>query len=198
MMQKTHRRLPEEARSHILVDIGFITLSVLLSFVLIKTQTLRDILASTRELELISTLVAGMFFTSVFTTAPAIATLGEIALAQSVFTTALVGAIGSVAGDLIIFRFVKERVSGDVIEVLKYEGVLKRTRAIFRLRFFRWFTFLLGGLIIASPLPDELGIALLGFSNLKTSWFFWLSLFFNFLGILGICIAARTLMGIPV
>ena len=184
--------------SHILNDIGIIAISVLTAIILANTHILTQILISTQGLELLGTLIAGMFFTSVFTTAPAIATLGEIALTQSLFVTAFVGAIGSVAGDFLIFRFVKDRVSADVIEVLKYEGILRRTRAIFRFRFFRWITFLVGGLVIASPLPDELGIALLGISKMKTSWFFWLSFFFNFLGIYGIGLAARALMNIPV
>jgi len=181
--------------NHILVDIGLISLSVLVSIVLVRTHAITQLLMSTEELELLGTFIAGMFFTSAFTTAPAIATLGEIALTQSVFMTALIGAAGSVAGDVLIFRFVKDRLSGDVIEVLRYEGVLKRVRAIFRLRFFRWFTLLLGGLVIASPLPDELGVALLGLSKMKTSWFFWLSFVFNFLGIFGIGLAARALAG---
>ena len=61
---------------------------------------------------------------------------------------------------------------------------------LFKLRSFRWLTFFAGGFIIASPLPDELGIALLGFSKLKTSLFVPLSFTFNFLGICLIGIAA--------
>lgn len=201
MTTRTHRKSARlrsrEFRNgnRVVADMGLIALSILVSIILAKTHVLTQALTSTAELELLGTFIAGMFFTSIFTTAPAIATLGEIALVQSVFVTAVIGALGSVAGDFLIFRFVKDRLSSDVIEVLRYEGVLKRLRAVFKLRFFRWFTFFLGGLVIASPLPDELGIALLGFSKMKTSWFFLLSFVFNFLGILGIGLAARALAG---
>ena len=60
-----------------------------------------------------------------------------------------------------------------------------------KLKFFRWLTFLVGGLIIASPLPDELGISILGFSKMKVSWFIAISLVFNFIGILLIGVVAR-------
>src|SRR5262249_43219313 len=50
----------------------------------------------------------------------------------------------------------------------------------------RWLSFFVGGLIIASPLPDELGIGLLGVARLRTAWFVLLSYAFNFLGILAI------------
>ena len=66
-------------------------------------------------------------------------------------------------------------------------------KALFKFKFFRWLTWLIGGLIIASPLPDELGISLLGFSKAKTSLFIVLSFVFNFLGILFIGWVARAL-----
>lgn len=191
-----YRPLKRGTEMHILADVGLIILSVLISVVLVKTHAITQIVDSVRELQLLATLVAGMFFTSIFTTAPAMATLGGIALSQSVFTTALVGAIGSMLGDLLIFRFVRDRVAADVIEVLREEGVLGRARKLFAFRHFRWLPLLLGGLIIASPLPDELGIALLGFAHLRSRYFAYLSFTFNFLGILGIGLAARTLAGV--
>jgi len=181
--------------NHILSDIGVVGLSIIIAIVLIKTHAITQILTSTAELELLGTFVAGMFFTSIFTTAPAIATLGEISLSQSIYTTALVGALGSVVGDLVIFRFIKDRVADDIIEVLRYEGVLRRVQAIVRFRFFRWLTFLLGGIVIASPLPDELGVALLGASKVSVRYFLILSFTFNFLGILAIGHAAHAIAG---
>ena len=51
----------------------------------------------------------------------------------------------------------------------------------------------MGGLIIASPFPDELGIGLLGFSKMRTRWFVLLSFTFNFIGIFLIGLVAKTL-----
>ena len=182
--------------NHILVDVWLIAASVLVALVLARTHVLTQLLTSTKELELLGTLVAGMFFTSIFTTAPAIATLGEIALTQSVYLTAFVGAVGSVLGDLLIFRFMRDRISADVYELLREERLLGRMRKIFKFKHFRWFTLLAGVLLIASPLPDELGIALLGFSRVNARYFVMLSFVFNFLGILGIGFTARMLAGI--
>lgn len=182
--------------THILTDVGLISMSILIAFVLVRTHAITQIITSTNELELLGTFIAGMFFTSIFTTAPAIATLGEIALSQSVYVTALVGAIGSVLGDLLIFKFVRDRVAADILELLREEGVLRRARKIFKLKHFRWFTLLAGILLIASPLPDELGIALLGFSNVNARYLVMLSFVFNFLGILGIGLTARMLAGV--
>jgi hypothetical protein len=177
----------------LLQDIVIIVLSVFVAVILIKTEALAKILTSTKELELIGSFVAGIFFTSVFTVAPAAVTLGEIAQANSIILTAVFGAMGAIVGDLIIFRFVRDRFSKHLIELIKHRGAGKRIKALFKLRFFRWLTFFIGGLIIASPLPDELGISLLGFSKMKTLWFIPLSFTFNFIGIFLIGLVVKTL-----
>ena len=174
-------------------DVAIICISLILAFILLETRALTDILVSTVKFKLIGSFIAGMFFTSVFTTAPAIVTLGEIARSNSTFLTALFGAFGALLGDLIIFKFIKDRLGKHLTLLIKHESGWKRLEALFRLKYFRWFTFLAGGLIIASPLPDELGIGLLGFSKMRTSRFIPLSLIFNFLGILIIGIIAKSL-----
>jgi hypothetical protein len=174
-------------------DLGIVALSVAVAVLLIKTNALGNILASTQGIKFLGSFVAGLFFTSIFTTAPAIVALGEISQGYSLLLTALAGAMGAVAGDLLIFRFVRDRFSGHLLELLRVRGGGRRVRHLFKSKSFRWLTFLIGGLIIASPLPDELGISLLGFSKMKTSVFVTLSFVFNFIGILLVGLAARAL-----
>ncbi|MDP3710294.1 MAG: hypothetical protein Q8R29_01055 [bacterium] len=177
----------------LLQDMAIIVLSIIIAVILVKTNVLIKILTSTQELELLGSFIAGMFFTSIFTTAPAIVTLGEIARANSILPTAILGAMGAVVGDLIIFRFVRDRFLEHLMEIIKHQGAGKRIKLLLKLKIFRWLTFLAGGLIIASPFPDELGISLLGFSKMRTSWFIPLSFAFNFIGILLIGWAAKAL-----
>lgn len=178
--------------NHILQDIGIIALSVLVAILLVRTSVFASLLASTGEIGILGAFVAGMFFTSIFTTAPAIAALGEVSILQGVFYTALFGAIGSVLGDLVIFRFVRDRFSEHVSEILTHQSVWRRFHLLFKRRFFRWFTLFIGGFILASPLPDELGIAVLGFSKMRVKYFILLSFVFNFLGILAIGLVANS------
>lgn len=177
----------------LLQDLIIIFFSIIIAILLVKTGVLMDLLASTRELEFFGSFIAGIFFTSAFTTAPAIVGLGEIARVDSILVTAVLGSLGAVIGDLVIFRFFKDRFSEHLSELLKHQGAGKRVRAFFRLRLFRWFAFVIGVLIIASPFPDELGISLLGFSKMKTAWFIPISLISNFIGILAIGLVARAL-----
>lgn len=174
-------------------DVAIIAFSILLAIVLVKANILSDILLTTQKLHTLGSFVAGMFFTSIFTTAPAIVTLGHIAKDNSIILNALFGAFGAVLGDIVIFQFIKDRLSEHLLDVIGHNSIWKRTHTLYKLKYFRWFTFLAGGLLIASPLPDELGIGLLGFTKMKLKQFVPLSLFFNFIGIVLIGILARTI-----
>ena len=96
-------------------------------------------------------------------------------------------------GDLIIFQFIRDRLSTHVFDLLKMKGGARRLHAHLRSRYFRWLTLLVGGLIIASPIPDEVGLSLLGFSKMRTIWFLVLSFVFNFIGIAIVGTVARAL-----
>ncbi len=174
-------------------DAAVVSLSVIIALILVRTHILASILTSSKELEWLGSFIAGIFFTSIFTTAPAIVALGEIARANSVFFTALLGGMGAIAGDLIIFTFMKDRVAEHFADLAERNMKVKVMKSLFELKFFRWITFFVAGLIIASPLPDELGVSLLGFSKMKTSSFIILSFASNFVGIALIGLVAKSL-----
>lgn len=177
----------------LLQDAAFIAVSIVAAWLLAKSSFFEVILASTKEFELVGSFVAGLFFTSVFTTAPAIVVLGEISQVNGILPTAILGALGAVVGDLIIFRFIKDSL-GEHLALLRSAPSPKVcVGRCLNLRMFRWLTFLVGGLIIASPLPDELGVSMLGMSRMRFALFIPLSLVFNFFGILAIGLVASSL-----
>ena len=174
-------------------DLLIISLSILFAIIIGKTGILVNILTSTKELELFGSFIAGMFFTSAFTTAPAIVVLGEIAQVTPIWFTAFFGAIGAASVDFIIFRFLKEKFSKHLIEFIKQKKNNK-LKFILKIKAYKWLTILIGGLIIASPLPDELGIAILGFSKMKSLPFVLFSFISNFTGIMLIGLISKALL----
>ncbi|MBU2082301.1 hypothetical protein KKH14_02660 [Patescibacteria group bacterium] len=180
-------------KNNLIKDASIVALSVLIAIILLKTGVFINILASSKSLELLGSFIAGIFFTSVFTAAPAAVVLAEIARVNSVILVALFGGAGAMIGDMIIFRFVKDKLSGDILYLLK-KSKSEKLISIFKLRIFRWSLAFLGALVIASPLPDELGLMMLGFSKMKTSLFVPVSFLFNSLGILIIGLIARAVM----
>ncbi len=172
--------------------VSIIAASMFLAVVLARSGAVADFIAGTQQVRLIGGLIAGFFFSSVFTVAPAIVALGEIAQYGSLVATALVGGFGAMAADLLIFRFLKKNFSDDVAFSARHAKSARLT-ALLRSAGFNWVLILLGGLIIASPLPDELGLALMGVTRLKPLTLAPLSFAFNALGIFIIGWVARGL-----
>lgn len=126
------------------------------------------ILGWSKEARLVGAFIAGIFYTSAFTTGPAAVALGEIAGHNSVLFTALIGAAGATIGDALVFFLFEKKVAKEI-------RIPKR---------WRWPVAALGFLVVALPLPDEIGLALMGISKLRTGQFTLLSYAANFAGIL--------------
>lgn len=179
-------------KNNLVRDLAVIILSILIAVILAKTGALESLITSTQEVRFIGSFIAGILFVSVFTAAPATVALGEIAQSNSVITVAIIGGLGALVGDLLIFRFVKDKLSEDLARLLRISRS-ERLSSIFKTRLFKWLVPLVGALIIASPLPDEIGVAMLGLSKMKNSLFIPLSLVLNSAGILIIGLIAKSL-----
>lgn len=191
--QRTKRRGGEiYTKNNLIRDLGIIALSVLIAVILVKTGIIQDVLIFAKEFKMAGSLVAGAFFVSVFTAAPAMVVLAELAQANSVFEVAFFGGLGALLGDWIIFRFIRNGLAEDFLYLLKMTKT-ERLAAIFKLRPVRWLVSLAGALIVASPLPDEVGLMLMGLSKMKLILFIPLSFMLNFLGILAVAFVAQAL-----
>ncbi|HEY4520456.1 MAG TPA: hypothetical protein VJJ72_01490 [Candidatus Paceibacterota bacterium] len=179
--------------AHVIKDASVLLLSVLVAVIIAQLQLIENILLISENIRIVGSFIAGLFFTSVFTTAPAIVALGEISQVEPLFTVAFVGAIGAVCGDILIFYLFKNHVANDLDELIhltKHKGL----KSVFKHKYLKWLVVLCGALIISSPLPDELGIAMMGISRLKFNVFIPLSFSFNFLGILVIGLVSRAIV----
>jgi hypothetical protein len=163
-------------------DVGVIVISIFVAVILVRTHVFESLFRSLGSVWFLGAFVAGLFFTSAFTTPISIVAFGEMAMHTPVWQLALVGCVGALIGDLVIYTLIKDTFAEDVKDFLRVHRY-KKLRAIFKLRIFRWLTPTLGALIIASPLPDELGLAMMGFSRMKVSLLVPVSLALNFLGI---------------
>jgi len=149
-------------------------------------------LAPMANFKYLMSFVAGLLFSSIFTVAPSVVLISEIAKYNSIIVTSLLGGLGALISDLLIFEFIKDRVTEDIAYLIKQTHAEKISH-IFKKRLFRWLMPFLGALIIASPLPDELGITIMGLSKTKTYTFVLLSFLLNFFGILIIAAIAQNL-----
>jgi hypothetical protein len=179
-----------KTNSKLIKDLILISLSIVSAILLVQSGIIENLLNKSLDFGLLSIFIAGIFFTSIFTTAPAIAIITEIADREPLWAIAVLGGVGAVFGDYIIFHLIRYHIKEDVKSLLNLKR-RSRWRFLFSTRIPKWFLALVGGIVIASPLPDELGIALIGFSKTNTFAFAIISFLCNSLGILVIAFLAR-------
>lgn len=180
----------QEHRLRMRSDIGIIAASVFFAVYLVASGILEQTFSAFGDLFLLGAFFAGIFFTSVFTVFPAMAVLGELATQAPLFPIALAGATGAAIGDFVIFKFLRDHILGDFSYLIS-QARKRRWKYIFHLRIFRFFVPFIGALVIASPLPDEIGITMLGIARTRSAIFIPLSFAMNFLGIVVVGLAAR-------
>ncbi len=170
-------------QKHLVIDFIVIVVSIYIAYLAESMGWADDFLKLISTIPWVGMILTGMFFTSVFTTAPAIVFIGHFAQNFPLWEVAILGGLGSMLGDYVIFRFIKDRVSEDVKFLMSHARGF-RFKNIFKTRLFRFFVPFIGALIIASPLPDELGIMILGLSKIKDKYFLPISYLMNTIGIL--------------
>jgi hypothetical protein len=134
------------------------------------------------KLSYVGVFIAGMLFDSTFTVAAGIVILTSLASRLSPIEVTLFGAAGAVVGDILIFHFVRNTLVKEITPLYKKFGGNHLTHLLHS-KYFNWSLPVIGALIIASPLPDELGVTLLGFSTIKVYQLATISAVMNFGGI---------------
>jgi len=168
---------------------------VLVLFILVlDTAIVRAFFGFSTSLGLAGAFLAGMFYTSLFTAAPAVIMLVELSKTIDPIPLVLFASLGSVMGDLIILKIFQD----NIYEEMKYLGKKlgigikvnkKRRKAI------NWIMSLCGIFVLGSPLPDEVGIAMLGMTQYSKFRILVVAFLANFVGIAFIVFAARAAIG---
>lgn len=113
------------------------------------------------------TFIIGMLFAYGFTAAPATALFLIIADSQNVFLAVLVGAIGACISDYLIFKLIKTKFTGELRRFEK-EKIVREIDEEIPLRFRHFLALMLAEIMIISPLPNEIGIAMLAMEHHMT------------------------------
>lgn len=163
-------------------DIWIIAISILIAIMLSRSGTIDTLITAIGPFSYIAIILAGIFFVSAFTVAPSIALLLELSVGHPLVLVALLAGLGAMIGDYLIFKFVRARITDDIAYLLSYPEIT-RAKKIFKTRIPQWFVPFIGALIVASPFPDEIGLTLLGFSNISTKKFLALVFALDAIGI---------------
>lgn len=139
------------------------------------------------------TFLAGVCFAYGFTAAPATAILLILSKEQNLVLAGFIGGLGALVGDLIIFMWIG-RVFADEFKKLSSEPVVNHLNHKIPKLLKKYLVLILAGFIIASPLPDEIGVSMLAASqSVSTKLFSIISYLLNTAGIFVILLIGNSL-----
>ncbi len=141
------------------------------AYFLYAAQTFLLLRQSISEWGYIGALVAGILYVFGLTAAPATAIFLLMADHYNIVVLGILGGLGSLLGDFMIFKLIRYSFADEIRTLFQERIVHYFTRRVpHALR--KMFIPLVAGFIIASPLPDEVGVFLLAASPRVTSRFF--------------------------
>jgi hypothetical protein len=169
-----------EWRSWKYKNITFLALSFLLSLALGMHKPFHEFLF---QAEYLFALFAGAAFVFTFATPIAAVTLLILAQKLPLLNILLFAAIGAVVSDFTLFRNFKDGIAQEIEPVYKDIGK-GHFKNLLSTKDFRFLDPVIGGILILTPLPREIGLNLIGIHKLKANQFLAISAFVNIVGIL--------------
>ncbi len=137
--------------------------------------------------------IAGALYTYSFTASLGALLLIALAPFHPIGVMAIVGGIGATFADFTIFKFVRD----DLKKEVRRFGASKMIRNVCSANGIlckKWMRNLLGTMIMASPFPDELGIAMMTTTKMKRETFLLLAFIVDVIGIYLLLFAANALL----
>lgn len=164
-------------------NITLAVIGILIAVILSQIDGFHFLLSHLGRFGYIGAFFAGMLFVSTFTVATSALILLTLAETLSPIEIGLIAGLGAVVGDITIFHVVKDNLLSEIKPIFNHFDPKKHLKHLFHTKYFNWMLPVLGAILIASPLPDELGVSLLGLSKMNISKFIFLSYVLNSLGI---------------
>jgi membrane protein DedA with SNARE-associated domain len=171
-------------------NITLLVISLIFAAVLLRYNWLEPLMGPLGSISYIGVFIVGFFFVSTFTVAPAAAILFAFSQDLHPFLVAIVGGAGAMLGDWLAYLFIKDRLLAELNPLFKALHIYRRVNLLHS-KYFAWLAPVAGAIVIASPLPDELGLSLLGLTKMSRTRFLLLAFCSNAAGIFLISIAAQ-------
>lgn len=171
-------------------NLTFVFLGIMFAAILSRVEAFHTFLLQFGSLGYIGAFIAGILFVNTFTVATGALVLMILSRELWPIEIGIVAGLGAVVGDLLIFRFVENNLELELEEVYNKIDSKHHFIKLLHSRYFHWTLLVIGAAIIASPLPDELGVTLLGISKMKTYEFILISFLLNSFGIFSIVSAS--------
>ena len=164
-------------------NLTMVFIGILLAIILSRNSSFHSFLLHMGTLGYIGAFLAGILFVSTFTVATSALVLLTLAETLSPLEIGIIAGLGAVIGDMIIFNFIKDNLANEIEDIYEHLDTKQHLKKVFHSKYFSWTLPVFGAAIIASPLPDEMGISLINLSKMTPLKFILLSYLLNSIGI---------------
>lgn len=172
-------------------QIAVLVLGIALAVEFARTSSLNELVSYGLGWQIFAIFIIGAMYSSVLTAAPA--TVGLVRLAETglpLWLIVVVGGIGAMLSDLILFGLIKVHFIDALTQKFK-----KNPHGIYvtltKIKPFRFLVAMLGAIIIATPIPDEIGLAMMGLGDADWRLVAAIGFIFNMAGIMAVVSLAR-------
>jgi hypothetical protein len=189
-LKKTHPHIVKKTKNRFKFRYPKITifaLIVVLAYFIFSNPSITFALSHIKGFEYLGAFIGGLLFSYGFTTPFAIGLFISIE-PSNIPLAATLGGIGALFSDLVIFAIVKKSFMNEFREIENCKPVKlfeRKIKSNLSKRVQLYLLYVTAGLVIASPLPDEIGVGILaGIGHIKPAAFSVISFVFNTLGVL--------------
>jgi len=160
---------------------------IILAYITFRNPVVSGFISHLDLLKKMGSFFAGMFYSFGFT-GPFAAGFFLALKPSNIILTGIIGGLGAMFSDLIIFKFVKVSFADEFMK-LKEEKIILKLKKFMRKNvpkiIRRSFLYVFAFIFIASPLPDETGVIILaGLTKIKARVIAALGFIFNTIGII--------------
>lgn len=157
--------------------------SLIIALILSRFEAFHTFLLNLGNFGYLGAFIAGALFVSTFTVATGAVILLVLAERMSPIEIGIIAGLGAVVGDFIIFRFIKNNLTQELTLIYNHIDGNHHLQKVLHSKYFSWTLPVIGAIIIASPLPDEIGVSLMGITKMSTFHFLLISFVLNAIGI---------------
>lgn len=163
-----------------------LALTFIVAYVLFSARDFSILHETLAYLGYAGSFLCGMAYAYGFTAGPSTVLLFVLSKQQNIVLAALIGGAGALIGDMIIFRFVRHSLH-DEVERLSRSAAIRRVNGRMSLLLKKHLFPILALFVIASPLPDEIGVSMFAaLTKIRVKTFLVVSYALNTLGIFAV------------
>lgn len=187
----TPKAKPNPHHRHKRRNLFLLILGVLLAVFLARSPLLTMFLDHFSTYPLLIAFIGGMLFASTFTVATGGIVLIKLSGLYSPIFLILFAGLGAAFCDYLIFSLIKNKAPTHIAPVYKNLINKSHLHKILHTHYFAWTLPVLGAIVMASPIPDEVGVSLMGLSKLSGIKFLLIALSSHLIGMTTIIAGSR-------